>query len=170
MGEELQRSIHEPDSALQMFLKFCPDALERLLDRLVPAGGRPSTCARCLMRPMELDIRGKTFFDFFLFSPNTLKVIYTCHTCSHAQDGGDPEMSLISTLIEAKRTKFLLHPIFKLFRELKWIGIRRAFNTVLFITVFYQVTFFVDAPSITCPSDCSVHLHASKVLFPQGSN
>lgn len=85
MGEELQRSIHEPDSALQMFLKYCPAALERLLDRLVPAGGRPSTCTRCLMRPIELDIRGKTFFDFFLFSPNTLKVIkYLPHllTCS----------------------------------------------------------------------------------------
>ena len=69
MGEELQRSIHERDSAVQMFLKYCPDALDHLLDRWA----RPST-PRCLMRPIDLDLRGKTFFDFFLFSPDTLKV------------------------------------------------------------------------------------------------
>ena len=83
MGEELQRSIHERDSAVEMFLKYCPDALDHLLDRWA----RAST-PRCLMRPIDLDLRGKTFFDFFLFSPDTLKVkkISATHAYLHRRE------------------------------------------------------------------------------------
>merc|ERR1719357_432371 len=118
MGDELQRDIQDPTSAFQMLLKYSPSALEHLFDR-------------CLMRPVDLELQGKTYFDFFLFAP---------------RDGvlhGDSELAIVATLVEAGRSKYLIHPLFDLFTRLKWMKICTAFHSILTIVLLYQITLFL---------------------------
>jgi hypothetical protein len=81
------------------------------------------------MRPVELELQGKTYFDFFLFSAST-----------EATDGGHcPWLEIVETMIEAKKTKFLIHPLFELFMHLKWQKNKNYFYCLLSIVLFYQV-------------------------------
>ena len=79
MGTQLQRDLKSPGSPFQMFLKYSPDALNHLFDRWNT--WRPKVfrtfshvrCMmnifRCMMKPVDLQLQGRLFFDLFLFAP-----------------------------------------------------------------------------------------------------
>ena len=55
--QDFHRNMTATDSALKLFLKHTPDALEHLFDR-------------CISSFCETEqVQGKIFFDFFLFDP-----------------------------------------------------------------------------------------------------
>ena len=82
-----------PDSALKLFLKHTPDALEHLFDR-------------CISSLCETEqVQGKIFFDFFLFCPNP-------GDCQQMDTG---EMTLLQILITHGKAYYLIHPLFETF-------------------------------------------------------
>jgi len=115
MGTQLQRDLKSPGSPFQMFLKYSPDALNHLFDR-------------CMMKPVDLQLQGRLFFDLFLFAP--------CH-----QTGC--ELGIIAAILDAKKERFLLHPTFDLFLQLKWEKIAKIYYFLLSIILVYEAVFFV---------------------------
>ncbi len=121
MADELHSDMHNPDSALKIFLKCSPDAVEHLLNR-------------CLVNHCKDQVQGKIFFDFFLFYPPR-------------RDGGLPtgkkevgELTLLETLIEARKERFLTHPVFETFLKLKWYRTWRLYLVILFLYTLFVVS------------------------------
>ena len=112
MGDELKRNISDPNSPFQNFLKYSPDALHNLFDQ-------------CLIKPHYFQVQGTIFFDFFLFK---------------SDPWNNSEMEIFATIISAKKERFLLHPLFETFLQIKWR--RTAYTFYLFVVwiLFYQVT------------------------------
>ena len=79
MGTQLQRDLKSPGSPFQMFLKYSPDALNHLFDRWNTWQKRVlrtfchvrcmMNIFRCMMKPVDLQLQGRLFFDLFLFAP-----------------------------------------------------------------------------------------------------
>ena len=104
------------------------------------------------MKPVDLQLQGRVYFDFFLFAP-------------HADTGC--ELGLIGTIIEAGKQRFLLHPIFSLFMQLKWAQIKNIFYSLLVIILLFEVgnNFWYKTDMF---SGCFLYLHPTEVLMPQG--
>lgn len=75
------------ETTVQMFLKYCPDALNHLFDL-------------CIVKPCTEQVQGTTYFDFFLFTTDNM-------------NHGDSELQLIDNLINFGKERFLTHPLFE---------------------------------------------------------
>ena len=119
---------------------------------------------RCMMKPVDLQLQGRLFFDLFLFAP--------CHQtgcelgawfgffafwvlfCSTLLPSG-----IIAAILDAKKERFLLHPTFDLFlqvggvwwhcdiltiwnTQLKWEKIAKIYYFLLSIILVYEVGIF----------------------------
>ena len=91
LGEELKQNITDPDSPIQNFLKYSPDALCHYFDK-------------CLFKPVDCQVQGDVFFCLSLFEPDPWK---------------ESELDIISVIVAAKKEKMLLHPLFDIFLKLK---------------------------------------------------
>ena len=77
-----------------------------------------------MIKPRDLQVQGETFFDFFLFKPG---------------QKDDSEMEIFSTLIAAKKERFLLHPLFDAFMKLKWQKICIFLHFYVCWVMMYQI-------------------------------
>ena len=111
LGDEMKKSISDLYSPFQKFLKYSPDALNHLFDQ-------------CLIKPVDTQVQGDTFFDFFLFE---------------ADPWADSEMDIFATLIAARKDKFLMHPLFDAFLKLKWKKTCGLFYIYIFWVFLYQM-------------------------------
>ena len=141
MGTQLQRDLKSPGSPFQMFLKYSPDALNHLFDRWNT--WRPKVfrtffhvrCMmnifRCMMKPVDLQLQGRLFFDLFLFAPchqtgcelgkwfgflaseydEYFLPLWGWFRSTHLPSG------IIAAILDAKKERFLLHPTFDLFLQ-----------------------------------------------------
>ena len=89
MSQQLQLDLKSPGSPFQMFLKYSPDALNHLFNRCLnllqerqiqrqPVPQEKYNVfvvffspevTRCMMKPVDLQLQGRLFFDLFLFAP-----------------------------------------------------------------------------------------------------
>ena len=100
--QEFHRNMNAPDSALKLFLKYTPDALEHLFDK-------------CISSHCETEqVQGKIFFDFFLFCPPFEQGLFRKQRC----DTG--ELTLTQILISHGKAYFLLHPLFETFIKVNY--------------------------------------------------
>ena len=91
----------EPNSALKLFLKHTPDALEHLFDQ-------------CISSFCETEqVQGKIFYDFFLFQPPTQATQEEEYKEEKYTDLG--ELTLPQILISHGKQHYLLHPLFETF-------------------------------------------------------
>ena len=109
--KELNINNEDRACAIMMFLKYSPDALNRLFDR-------------CVIKCCSGQVQGKVYLDFFLFNPQS-KVIKALISFNGAfnysiQDPFATELNIINTLVASGKERFLIHPIFEIFLKLKW--------------------------------------------------
>ena len=96
--QEFHRNMNAPDSALKLFLKYTPDALEHLFDK-------------CIASYCESEqVQGKIFFDFFLFCPPPVE-----QGLKKERRADTGELTLTQILISHGKAYFLLHPLFETF-------------------------------------------------------
>ena len=112
-----------PDSALKLFLKHTPDALEHLFDRCIS-----SLCER-------EQVQGKIFFDFFLFAPPRSS-IGAADEQPEKKSLDQNELTLPQILITHGKAYFLLHPLFETFLRLKWVKMKTMFLVHLIFHLF----------------------------------
>ena len=62
LGDEMKKSISDLYSPFQKILKYSPDALNHLFDQ-------------CLIKPVDTQVQGDTFFDFFLFEADPWAIL-----------------------------------------------------------------------------------------------
>ena len=110
--------MNASDSALKLFLKYTPDALEHLFDKCIS-----SYC-------QTEQVQGKIFFDFFLFCPPT----------EHGKSCDTGELTLPQILISHGKGYFLLHPLFETFIKLKWFRTRKLFVFYILFLLLYVVS------------------------------
>ncbi len=123
MADELVMDIRSPDSALKIFLRRAPDCVEHLLNR-------------CVVTFCKDQIQGNIFFDFFLlFPPPPPKGASADLT--HQEVG---ELTLLETLIQARKERFLTHPVFETFLKLKWYRTWRLYLVILLMSATFTVS------------------------------
>ena len=111
--QEFHRNMNAPDSALKLFLKYTPDALEHLFDK-------------CISSHCETEqVQGKIFFDFFLFCPPFEQGLFRKQRC----DTG--ELTLTQILISHGKAYFLLHPLFETFIKVNYT-ILTEYSSIVF--------------------------------------
>ena len=115
LGEELRRNMSDLNSPFQNFLKYSPDSLSILFDQ-------------CLVKPCDVQIQGEVFFDFFLFE---------------TEPWNDSEMEIFSSILAARKERFLLHPLFDAFLKLKWKRTCYVFYFYIVWVLFYHVLLIV---------------------------
>ena len=111
LGDELKKNLSDPDSPFQNFLKYSPDALHHYFDQ-------------CLVKPLDCQLQGDTFFDFYLFNSDPWQ---------------NTEMDIFATIIGASKEKFLLHPLFDAFLKLKWKKTCGLFYLYIVWILLYQI-------------------------------
>ena len=71
LSESLTEDVFSVDSTVQSLLKYCPDSFRHLLDL-------------CLVKPVDCQVQGDVFLDFFLFKNNKKggKSLFSCESNS----------------------------------------------------------------------------------------
>ena len=134
--------MNAPDSALKLFLKYTPDALEHLFDK-------------CISSYCETEqVQGKIFFDFFLFCPPFEQGLFRKQRC----DSG--ELTLAQILIAHGKAYFLLHPLFETF-----IKVHIHFQIQLHVIL---IEFFFCSSKAIAPGNFSFSIFSSlHCTFPR---
>ena len=111
LGDELKKNLPDKNSPFQNFLKYSPDALNHYFDQ-------------CLVQPIDCQLTGDTFFDFYLFKTVPWQ---------------NSEMDIFAAIIGASKEKFLLHPLFDAFLKLKWKKTCGLFYLYIVWILLYQI-------------------------------
>ena len=110
--EFYEQKEDQAKSTLEMYLKYCPDALNHLFDLSIMKPCLAQVSLRIIFLakivsilnvflryfPIFFQVQGTVYFDFFLFTPQT---------------NSRSELSVIDTLISYGKERFLIHPIFE---------------------------------------------------------
>lgn len=110
MTEELKEEMCHQDSLFKKIIKFSPDVLTYLFDK-------------CLINPIEVQVQGRIYFDFFLFEVNN-----------------NSEMEIFKSLVLADKQKFMIHPLLDMFLKLKRNCVNYIFWLYFLLAFYYNFT------------------------------